>query len=60
MATMAVLHMRIDPTLKATLARMARVENRSLANLVETVLKRHVEGQQTPGRTVRARRSSPA
>jgi len=44
-AKRAILHMRIDPALKSKLARAAREQNRSLSNLVTTILRDHVEGK---------------
>jgi predicted HicB family RNase H-like nuclease len=34
--------MRIDPALKAKLVRVAREQNRSMANLVATILRDHL------------------
>jgi len=42
------LSQRIDPQLKADLEELARRENRSLANYVQTILRQHVEGVKKP------------
>lgn len=40
----AALSHRIDPQLKADLEALAKSENRSLANYVQTILSRYVDG----------------
>lgn len=40
----AALSQRIDPQLKADLEALAKSENRSLANYVQTILSRYVDG----------------
>jgi len=36
-----ILHMKIDPMIKAKLARVAKEQNRTLSNLIETILRDH-------------------
>jgi len=38
-----ILHMKIDPDLKQALHEQAKKENRSLSNLVETLVKEYIE-----------------
>ena len=38
-----ILHMKIEPYLKQALREQAKKENRSLSNLVETLVKEYIE-----------------
>lgn len=40
-----ILHMKIDSMVKAKLARMAKEQNRTLSNLIETILRDHLGGK---------------
>ena len=46
-----ILHMKIDSELKAALVNSAAIQNRSLANLVETVLFEYLAARKHPSGT---------
>ncbi len=43
-----ILHMHIDPALKERLKRLAEQDNRTLSNLIETILVEYVRRRDAP------------
>ena len=41
----SILHMKIDPALKELARKAAEKDNRTLSNLVETLLRQHLTGK---------------
>lgn len=39
----SVLNMKMDPKIKEEIQKLAKQDNRTMANYIETILKRHVE-----------------